>query len=184
VPLFDLWLRNKWQIKADELKPDVDLLKSPCLPNRFVAIVPGGVDGTEATSLADSCTDATRKAWQRMCARVHEAFRKQIERGVDESLREDWDRSWGRQLDNFFDIRTAVLPWSECGDDTLVELLTAHNRSQTHFPTHITCAVWPTRFPTHTTCADLPTGFPTRNVRDTKKRTAGQWQYRMSCQHV
>lgn len=122
LPLLDLWLDRKLHIKRNlpDFLPseDADARRAPCLPNRFLAVVPYGSDGGEARELAQTCQRAARKAWGDLCEAVRQAL---VNKWA--ALDADWDARWHEQVDNYFDVRTAVLPWSKCDDPTLAKLL-------------------------------------------------------------
>lgn len=99
-----------------------DLL-SPDLPNRFVAEVPAA----RADELAIACRNACFQEWKA----IANAVRKELSRQVHQKLgvaEEDWLRLWDAQVDSFFDLRTAVLPWAEADEATLDALLHSEKR--------------------------------------------------------
>jgi len=111
LPLMDTWLRMEAGLR-DVPEPDASARRAPCVPNRFLAVVPHGDGEGESRDLAAKCEKAARGAWAECC----EAVRCRL----NESLRalpggEGWDRRWDEQVGSFFEIRTAVLPWRECG---------------------------------------------------------------------
>lgn len=124
LPLLDLWLDRKLHIKRNlpDFLPaeDADARRAPCLPNRFLAVVPYGSDGGEARELAEMCHRSARNAWANLCEAVRQALDNK-----SAALDADWHSRWHEQVDNYFEVRTAVLPWSKCDDPTLAELLRA-----------------------------------------------------------
>jgi CRISPR-associated protein Cmr2 len=93
-------------------------ITTPCLPNRFIAQIPAGINAHE---LAQKCEDACRGEWTKVCEQVHARLGKAIEaklshfqqaqiddRTVD-LLRVPWDHLWRDQVPTFFEVRTAVL---------------------------------------------------------------------------
>jgi CRISPR-associated protein Cmr2 len=133
VPLLDLWLRDRpgWDDRFD--LPDLELRKVSCVPHRFLAVVPWGVEGADARRLAERCREAVKTAWREDLACA-------VRRCLGDFLRErvgsfeGWDARWDEQVDNFFDVRTALLPWKEAGDDTLARLLANAGRFEEAFP--------------------------------------------------
>ncbi|HUY35538.1 MAG TPA: type III-B CRISPR-associated protein Cas10/Cmr2 [Pirellulales bacterium] len=166
-PLFDRWLRDERRIEEPELRHGADELKSPCLPNRFVAVVPWGTDGANAVELAKACEKAARGAWKRICDAVHVKLNDQIEKRVpDDRLRRHWDRFWSFQVEDFFDFRTAVLPWKECGDAQLADLL----RGGSDFSP---------AFPEAAKVRQLTEAVPVGERPRYPQNSAGQWQHRL-----
>lgn len=109
IPLIDLWLQSEKGF-GDRLGrdgPDEDLRRAPCLPNRFLAVVPWGPDGAMARGLAEASVAAAKRAWREMA----ESVRKRLD-GCMSSLPhgEGWDRCWHDQINCCFDFRSAVLP--------------------------------------------------------------------------
>jgi CRISPR-associated protein Cmr2 len=166
VPMLDLWLRRDKNIPAQELKSRPDQLMSPCLPNRFVAVVPGGPDGDESAILAQRCADRARLAWRKLCESVHGKLDEQFAHLVAAELRAGWDRWWHEHLDNFFDVRTAVLPWREAGDTELADLLAGAKEFRDAFPDAAKVR-------------DLACAVPENHRPGFNQNTAGQWQHRL-----
>jgi CRISPR-associated protein Cmr2 len=71
IPLLDLWLRDPAQVGDSILIPEVEKRKSPCLPNKFVAVVPWGVDGQEALDLARECKTEVEERWKKIASAVN-----------------------------------------------------------------------------------------------------------------
>lgn len=166
-PLLDLWLLREKGLHANELEADADRLKAPCLPNRFVAVVPWGTDGGEAIALARNCREAAHRRWSELCEVVRQALDEQFARHLSADLHRNWDRLWSQQVENFFEMRTAVLPWKECSDETLADLLTGERDFAQAFP-H---AEQVRRLVEAIPESERPQGYP--------QRSAGQWQYRL-----
>jgi CRISPR-associated protein Cmr2 len=91
-------------------------LRSPCLPNRFLAIVPQ----KEARELTKTCVDAARHAWSEVAESVRKELYQQL---PDPSMDDRADNRWQRQIASFFEMRAVVLPWSDCDHAALVRLL-------------------------------------------------------------
>ncbi|HVC96167.1 MAG TPA: type III-B CRISPR-associated protein Cas10/Cmr2 [Pirellulales bacterium] len=175
VPFVDLWLSRKLSIDARELNHPIDAIKSPCLPNQFVAVVPWGPQGNEARVLAKCCGESARREWKRLCDAVRAVLRKKIEDCVDESLRSDWDRYWDRQVEDFFDFRTALLPWRESDITTLARLLRGTRDLERAFPhaarvRALAEIIPPNERPGHSWRPEETTAGPWQ---------PGQWQYRL-----
>lgn len=125
IPVLDLWLRReKGLAKIDA--PAADMVKSPCLPNRFLAVVPWGAGGTEAAALAQQCREAAASAWYQLSDTVR--------RGLATGWAPGWDRGWTEQVEAFFEIQTAVLPWKEADDATLAKLIAGEDQFDKAFP--------------------------------------------------
>lgn len=108
-------------------------LPSPCLPNRFTAIVPAN----RANAIAQLCRDGCTNAWRD----VHTAVRERIGRAFEEHVpdwlgawRESVERRWDAQTKAFFDVRTTILPLAECTDSALSELLHSERRARDGTP--------------------------------------------------
>jgi CRISPR-associated protein Cmr2 len=120
-PFLDRWLRDERQIHGLPSNEELDeSLRSPCLPHRFLAIVPAGVDGEEAEGLARKCADSARTAWQTIGKTVRERLNREL--GEFQETWPKWADRWDRQVDDFFDFRTSILPRQECGDEVLTQL--------------------------------------------------------------
>ncbi|RMG39813.1 MAG: type III-B CRISPR-associated protein Cas10/Cmr2, partial [Planctomycetota bacterium] len=119
LPVVDLWLRDLG-LQDVVAEPEVEALRSPCLPNRFVAVIPWGSDGELAEQFAERCEKAAREAWGRIAHAVHGELDRQLRNCRHGN---GWDRFWKAQIDGFFDFRTAVLPWNEADEPTLARLL-------------------------------------------------------------
>ncbi len=99
-------------------QPETDQLLTPCLPNRFTALVAVG----EAKDLAAKCEAACRKAWEEVCSTVHGVLNGEVTtKALPHAA--GWDRLWSQQVASFFEIRTAVLPCKDADAATLERLL-------------------------------------------------------------
>lgn len=117
LPLLDLWLRRQKGLERKIEIPSADHRRSPCLPNRFLAIVPAGEDLRIARELAQGCAMAAREGWGRLAERARAHLGADFRR-----LASTWDEAWTSQVAQFFDIRTAVLPLRAADDTTLAKL--------------------------------------------------------------
>ncbi len=89
VPLVDMWLRDVERLgnRGDPFRIDnTDSRRTPCLPHRFLALVPWGADGATAKSLAESCRQAATAAWREIASQV-----KRRLQGKLDALCADWD---------------------------------------------------------------------------------------------
>jgi CRISPR-associated protein Cmr2 len=100
----------------------------PCIPNRFLAVVPSGLDGKDGRELAMLCRSRTQEAWQKIAQSVHDALRR-----AWEPLYPNWDARWSEQIDHYFEIRTAVLPWRDCSEQKMGQLLAADGNFHSAF---------------------------------------------------
>ncbi len=115
-PFMDLWLR-KLAGKGNEdafPSPSPILRKAPCLPNRFLALVPA----KKADELADASEQSARKFWKQLTDDVRQELSQRFT-----GLCRDWDARWDEQVESFFSITTAVLPWRETNKEALEKLL-------------------------------------------------------------
>jgi CRISPR-associated protein Cmr2 len=110
LPLMDRWLREEAGLEH-KIEPPQEILR-PCLPNRFLAVVPTGPNGSEAGELARAVEQGCRKAWSRLAGEVREYIRRHVEGGAD-----GWDRLWDAQVESFFSVRTVTTPLRQCGPD-------------------------------------------------------------------
>jgi CRISPR-associated protein Cmr2 len=116
TPLLDLWLLKHGVTKVDE--PNATAKKVPCIPNRFLAIVPWGEEGATARDLAKRCEAAVRMKWEGLAEAVRAELADKLSAGFP-----SWAERWQEQVESFFEIRTAVLPERQCSDAAIAELL-------------------------------------------------------------
>lgn len=115
-PLMDLWLREQFPALKSIIKlPSIAARKSPCLPNRLVAIVPAD----QAEQIAQACQDSVQKGWQTIASSVHSHVSKRV---FTDSSADHWDQRWQHQVNKYFDVHTQVLPWQAYDDETLAQL--------------------------------------------------------------
>jgi len=117
-PLMDLWLKKQ----VSDWPADSGLLDKagvPCLPHRFLAVVPSGRDGTEALVLARKCELAASEAWGSLADKVWTEINQTI-RKLPGAV--DWDRFWDQQIQTYFEFRTSVLPFQDWDDNTCARM--------------------------------------------------------------
>lgn len=118
-PLLDNWLKKVLPGKFEKLSQHIpaELRKAPCIPNRFLALVPYEEGDDED---ANRCKKSALEAWKEIAGKVKEELTK-IE---PFNSTPGWDRYWDEQISNFFDVTVAVLPWKEYTDENIASLLT------------------------------------------------------------
>lgn len=117
-PLMDLWLCGQDGFGNIVPFPSRESRRSPSIPNRFVALVPWGLDGVQAKSLADACSKEVHQAWQRLAADVHCRLDP-----ILSGINRDWALRWQAQVDGFFEVSTSVLSEHDLNDETLARLI-------------------------------------------------------------
>jgi CRISPR-associated protein Cmr2 len=118
VPLLDLWLREEKGLRGVVKELDERRRRAPCLPHRFLAVVPWGPDGETARKLAEACKERASAAWHK----VADAVRAQIAPTLA-ALDPVWDRLWEEQIGAHLELQAAVLPWRACTDEVAARLL-------------------------------------------------------------
>ncbi|MEJ5341200.1 MAG: type III-B CRISPR-associated protein Cas10/Cmr2 [Thermogutta sp.] len=97
-------------------------LRSPCLPNRFLAEVPAD----EAEALGEACRNAFDKAWQSIADTVCQALQTGIAK-TGSNWSAEWENSvhrlWNVQVNSFFDVRVTVVPRGLISPDAIRSLL-------------------------------------------------------------
>ncbi len=161
IPLLDLWLNRREALHGKLTPPEQAARKSPCIPNRFVAMVPWGEAGGRAVRLADDCRAAAAGAWRELAGAVHDELARKL---TGESP--GWDRHWNAQVDGFFDLRTSLVPWRACTDSVLANLLAGTDD-------------FATAFPEAAAVRQLETAVPESHRVNYPQRSAGQWQFRL-----
>jgi CRISPR-associated protein Cmr2 len=129
LPFLDMWLRTQKGLEDRIEMPPEDLRLSPCLPNRFLALVPWGAKGQVARELARKCESRMRSAWQEIAEKVHQQLQPQLT-----PLYEAWDRRWQLQIDHFWEVRTAILPWRQVDDRMAARWIAGSDRFADAFP--------------------------------------------------
>ncbi|MCS6817043.1 MAG: type III-B CRISPR-associated protein Cas10/Cmr2, partial [Blastocatellia bacterium] len=103
-PFADLWLIEEKGLRFIQ-KPTEEMLSSPTLPNRFLAILP--MD--EAEKIAEQVVTNVHEAFREICFTV----KRRVEQEVSITPDSQWNRIWERQVENFLETYWAVLPWDE-----------------------------------------------------------------------
>ncbi len=156
-PLLDLWLRTDGQLCDAVPPPKKQARKIPCLPNRFLALVPGA----EASEMADRVAKSAASAWKSLSSSVHHRLAQ-----ILQTLDPQWDRHWARPIEDQFDFRTSVLPWRDASDQVVASLLTGEPAFADAFPAaeHV---------------RELADAIPPEDRPGGYSRVVGQWQYRI-----
>jgi CRISPR-associated protein Cmr2 len=104
-PFADLWLiEEKGLLKEKGLRqPTEEMLSSPTLPNRFLAILPED----EAANIAQQVVESIREAFKTICFTV----KRRVEREAGITPDNTWEAIWQRQVEHFLETYWAVLPW-------------------------------------------------------------------------
>jgi CRISPR-associated protein Cmr2 len=118
TPLLDLWLQRQGVRFSKLSESDAEAKRVPCVPNRFLAIVPWGEEGTTARDLAERCETAVRDRWKELT----EVVRAELAGKLSGEF-PSWDERWHQQVESFFEIRTTALPERQCSDEVMAELL-------------------------------------------------------------
>jgi len=108
-PLLDRWLHRQPGLATKIASPEPEACTRPSLPNRFLALVPA----SEASGLARRCQEAARTAWRDLA----ESVRRRLDREVSEFR--GWDALWRQQIDDYWEVSSAILPSRGISDDDL-----------------------------------------------------------------
>jgi CRISPR-associated protein Cmr2 len=115
TPLLDVWLREQG---VNQVEPPPSFAKkTPCIPNRFLAVVPWGEGGSTARELARRCEAFIRDKW----IELTDAVRRELKEKLSAQF-PLWDARWEEQVTSFFEVRTAVLPELECNEEAIAKL--------------------------------------------------------------
>lgn len=104
VPLIDLHFFEQDYINNKLRASHPNELLTPNLPNRFLALVPGGKEGER---LAKKAEKEVRETWKKIADSVH----KQIQEKVGKDF-EDWDVAWENQVRRFPAIDWVIHSWT------------------------------------------------------------------------
>ena len=157
-PLMDLWLRRHAGLGDRVELPSSSARSSPSIPNRFLALVPWGPDGRDGHAMAELCADAVRAAWRRLS--------EDVRAGLDPVLTAidpEWARRWKGQAEQFFDVRTSVVPERPLNDGYLASLICGAGSFDT---------VWPAAAAVRGLAAAIPEGERPRH----DQTSSGRWQ--------
>lgn len=117
VPLMDLWLRaeaRKAAFGPDLIAslPSEEARMAPCLPNRFLALVPAG----QIDDLVKGCREAAIRRWQEMARGVREALGEKHEWNSRDAT---WATHWNHQVDGYFNAQAFAVKRSELDEEKL-----------------------------------------------------------------
>jgi CRISPR-associated protein Cmr2 len=129
LPWLDLWLRREEGLASAIASPASARLTAPCIPNRFLALVPWGLEGNRARELSSRCETAAREAWRNLADTVLGELNQKWPFAPP-----DWASRWNEQVENYFEIRTAVLPWREASDEVIGRLIAGEDGFDKAFP--------------------------------------------------
>ena len=118
INLHPLWMSDPGSCANSQPVPSEDLgkLLSPCLPNRFLAIVP--LAEAEARLLAKKCEQNCRDEWQSICDDSYEKIAEQIRLRLPPPWHDQFDRElWDAQTQSFFEMQSCVVPMDNCIDE-------------------------------------------------------------------
>lgn len=163
-PLVDLWLRNQAGLKDLVDVPKPELRMTPCLPHRFLAVVPWGEKGAVANEIADRCRQATRRAWIELADGVRQTLTPAFGK-----ICEGWDKRWDSQVEEYFQAHVAVTPLGGPGgpvDQRLSSLLAGRDAFESAFPA------------AHAIRA-MASSIPPAEQPGYQQDHAGRWQYQV-----
>lgn len=158
LPWLDLWLRDEKDLAAIEAPPKERRI-APCIPNRFLAVVPWGPDGSVAGELAARCRSRARAAWLELA----DAVRNQLDRKW-KPLDANWAARWAEQVQDYFEIQTCVLPWRASGGDQAIGELLAGQGG------------FAAAFPDAAAVRSLADAIPPQQQPGYAQKSAGSWQ--------
>ncbi|MBB4266674.1 type III-B CRISPR-associated protein Cas10/Cmr2 [Roseospira visakhapatnamensis] len=113
-PLMDVWLIETGMVPNGLLsRPSAEALMAPSLPNRCLAVVPWGKNGTDAANLARACEEAAKAAMDAVAS----AVRREIDT-VYGTRFPGWDGLWHDQVSEMLHVQAIAVPL-DVSDDTL-----------------------------------------------------------------
>jgi CRISPR-associated protein Cmr2 len=163
-PLVDLWLRNQAGLHESVILPTPDLRMTPCLPHRFLAVVPWGENGAAANELADCCRKSAHLAWRE----IADAVRRELTPVMGGTC-PDWDKRWNSQVDEYFQAHVAVTPLGGAGDMVdrrLSNLLSGQNS-------------FANAFTSAQAIREMAGAIPAAEQTEYPQDHAGRWQYQV-----
>ncbi len=113
-PLMDRWLRRQAGLGEFIPQPDQHALRSPSLPNRFVALAPA----KRAHVLAGQCEASVRDGWKRLADAVHSRCDERLS-----SCSPGWDRLWNDQVAGFLEVQATVVSEKDLDDGDMARLV-------------------------------------------------------------
>ena len=116
--LTDLWLRSIPRLENLIPEPSGQARRSPSLPNRFVALVPNGKDGTTASAFAAACREGICASWQRLADKIRSYLDPMFL-----PLDSEWAKYWGSQTTGFFEVTTTICPARDLEDESVMASL-------------------------------------------------------------
>ncbi|MBD3167005.1 type III-B CRISPR-associated protein Cas10/Cmr2 [bacterium] len=116
VPLLDQWMQEEFRIDSAKLNLKQNELRMPSLPNRFLAVVPWGIEGATAKEFAVRCEQAAREAWEKLSGSVRSKLNSKWEflQGYP-----GWDDRWDNQVGQYFDMVSTVVGIRDCEEDEI-----------------------------------------------------------------
>jgi CRISPR-associated protein Cmr2 len=108
-PLLERWLHRQPGLAGKIPDPPPEDCARPSLPNRFLALVPA----VDAAGLATRCEEAAQTAWRTLA----EAVRQRLDHQAGDFP--GWDSRWQQQIEEFWEIRSNVLPYRAISDHDL-----------------------------------------------------------------
>ncbi|MCY4674689.1 MAG: type III-B CRISPR-associated protein Cas10/Cmr2 [Bacteroidetes bacterium] len=157
-PLTDLWLREISHLKTLIPEPLSQARRAPSLPNRFVALVPNGKDGTIASAFANASRTGICTAWKRLADQIRDHLNP-----VFSSLDSGWAKHWDSQIGSFFEVTTSICPVKDLDEPTMASLIGGKQNFG---------EVWKDARKVRSLHEDIPLAHKPRY----KQNKAGQWQ--------
>lgn len=110
VPLADFhWWKKGFLHTEEKLRAShPNELQTPCLPNRFLALLPA----ERAEELAMLAEKAIREAWEALSGSVHAEIKAKIGENFP-----GWDASWQDQVSRFPSVDYVIHVWPESAQD-------------------------------------------------------------------
>ena len=161
-PLMDRWLRDDLGLGNLISRPQEGARRAPSIPNRFVAIVPWGPDGRDGQIIANLCEDSVRCAWRRLSKEVHDTLDPKFA-----AIDMEWAKRWHCQVEEFFEIRSSVVPALSLDDQQLTEIIDDGESFET---------LWPDAAAVRGLAAAIPAPDRTQLLPS----SSGRWQAQMA----
>lgn len=161
-PLLDLWLRN--EVGLNDLECSSALRMTPCLPHRFMAVVPWGENGGAAQSLAQRCRRATEMAWTELVSSVREKLSPKLRAHCA-----DWDKRWDAQIEGYFQAQTSIFSLALKDDENDEKLAALLSENKT----------FAEAFPDAEAVREMIRSVPAENRPNYRQDHTGRWQYQV-----